>query len=147
MGFGIYFRGKWCMDTWPDDWQEAGLTRDLTFLEFFPILGALWLWSVEWANSVMQFWCDNLAVFHVINSLTSKLVWMMWLVRAFVLHALQYNIVFHARHIPGLDNSITKALSHQQNEWFRVLVPGAYKWPKVLPAEIWQIGNGKQMER
>ena len=46
-GFGIYYRGKWCAGTWPDEWHKAGVTRDLTFLDFFPIVGALWLWAEE----------------------------------------------------------------------------------------------------
>ena len=42
-GFRIYFRGRWCAGTWPEEWHQQGITRDLTFLEFFPIVGALWL--------------------------------------------------------------------------------------------------------
>ena len=53
LDFGIYFRGRWCAGKWPESWQEAGLTRDLNFLELFPIIGALWLWAGEWANSVV----------------------------------------------------------------------------------------------
>lgn len=59
------------MGLWPERWHREGITNDLTFLEFFPILGALWLWAELWANSVLQVWCDNLAVVHIINTLTS----------------------------------------------------------------------------
>ena len=48
LGFSIYFQGRWCSDTWPDMWYQYGTTRDLTFLNFFPIVGALWLWADEW---------------------------------------------------------------------------------------------------
>ena len=43
LGFGIYFRGRWCAGMCPEDWHQNGITRDLTFLEFFPIVGVLWL--------------------------------------------------------------------------------------------------------
>ena len=33
LGFGIYFRGRWCTGK---EWHHAGVTRELTFLEFFP---------------------------------------------------------------------------------------------------------------
>ena len=139
-GFGIYHRGKWCAGSWPEAWQEDGITRDLTFLEFFPIVGALWLWAEEWADSVVCFWCDNEAVVCIINSLTSQSERVMKLVRAFTLRALRYNILVHARHIPGLDNSIADALSRRQMERFRQLAPEAREFPEVLPQEVWHIG-------
>ena len=69
--FGIYFRGRWCSGSWRDMWQQDSITRDLTFLEFFSIVGALWIWAGEWLNSVVRFWCDNQVVVHIINNLTS----------------------------------------------------------------------------
>ena len=47
LGFGIYFRGRWCTEWWPKEWHQLGITRDLTFLDFFLIVGALWLWVHE----------------------------------------------------------------------------------------------------
>ena len=35
LGFGIYFIGRWCAGTWPNEWHRNGITRDLTFLDFF----------------------------------------------------------------------------------------------------------------
>lgn len=71
-------------------------------LEFFPIVGALWLWSTLWANSVAWVRCDNLVVVHIINNLTARLERIMRLVQAFTLRALRFNIVVKAEHIPGL---------------------------------------------
>ena len=129
LGLGIYFRGQWCAGIWPKERQTSSLTRDLTFLEFFPILGALWLWSNECANSVFRFWCDNLTVVHIINTLSSRSKKVMRLVRTFVLRILQFNIIVHTQHIP----SIADTLSHQQT-----LALGACRWP-----EVWLPGRGK----
>ena len=41
IGFGIYFAGKWSYATWPETWQESGLTGDITVLELLPILVSL----------------------------------------------------------------------------------------------------------
>ena len=104
-----------------------------------PHCGALWMWAEEWADSVVRFWCDNKAVVCIINSLTSQSEWIMGLVRAFTLTSLQYNNLVHARHIPGLDNSIVDTLSHQQMDRFRQLAPEARELPKILLPEVWQI--------
>ena len=100
LGFGIYFRGRWYTGGWLDDWHPAGITRDLTFLEFFPVVCALWLWAEEWINSVVRFWCDNQVAVYMINNLTSHSEWAMALVRAFTLRALQFSILVQAQHVP-----------------------------------------------
>ena len=64
IGYGMYYRGKWCTGKWPDEWHTFKATRDLIFLELFPIAGALWPWANDWANSVATFWCDNQTVVH-----------------------------------------------------------------------------------
>ena len=51
------------------------------------------------------------------------------------------HIVFHAKHIPGVDNTLADALSHQQMHWFRALVPGAQSHLDILPDEIWNLGG------
>ena len=66
---------------------------DIPWFPPSPILVTIWLWAGEWANFVIRFWCDNLAVVHIINNLTSKSDCIMKLVMAFVLHTLQFNIV------------------------------------------------------
>ena len=64
----------------------------------------------------------------------------MVLVRTFTLRALNLNVLIQAKHIPGLDNSLVNALSHQEIIWFRELDPAASECPGKLPAEVWQIG-------
>jgi hypothetical protein len=34
--FGIYFQGKWAQGSWPLDWANNDILRDITFLELFP---------------------------------------------------------------------------------------------------------------
>ena len=118
-GFGIYYRGRWCAGTSPDEWHQAGIMRDFTFLEFFPIVRALWLWVEEWADSVVRFWCNNQVVVHIINSLMSHSERVMALVRSFTLRALKFNILIQSRHVPGIDNSLADASSHQQIQQFK----------------------------
>ena len=68
---------------------------------------------------------DNHAVIHIVNSLTFRFQRVMDLARALTLHCLQFSIVFHSRHVPGVDNTLADDLSSQQINLFRVLTPGA----------------------
>lgn len=124
-GFGVYFRGRWCTGQRPDSWHSAGITSDLTFLKLFPIVGALWLWGHLWANLVVTFWCDNLAVVHILNSLSSRPERVMHLVHAFTLRCLRLNVLFKARHVPELENELVDNVSRNQMERFRSLAPQA----------------------
>lgn len=112
VGFGVYFWGHWCAEEWPREWLESEIVRDLTFLEFFPLLVALHIWGGDLANRTVHFWSDNLAVVQVVNTLTSKSPRVMGLVREFTLLCLCFNILFLARHVPGVSNDVADALSH-----------------------------------
>ncbi|XP_054843036.1 uncharacterized protein LOC129334764 isoform X1 [Eublepharis macularius] len=142
-GFGVYFRRHWCAEQWPPDWLASDLVRDLTFLEFFPILVAVHLWGDELANHSVHFWCDNQAVVHVVNSLTSRSPRVMRLVRSFTLQCLRCNILFKARHVPGSNNGVADALSRQQMERFWQLAPAADPQPAVMPVDLWRLGKPK----
>nr|XP_008117750.1 PREDICTED: uncharacterized protein LOC103280454 [Anolis carolinensis] len=141
VGFGVYFNGQWCTERWPVQWSSAGVLSDLTFLEFFPIVVAVWLWASDFANSTVHFWCDNAATVQVINSMTSRSPRTMHLLRAFVLQCLRYNIVFLAHHIAGVNNGIADALSRQQMDRFRELTPQASVTPTVMPYSLWSLGG------
>ena len=134
LGYGIYFKGSWCAGIWSEDWQQRGITWDLMVLE-------------QWANSVMYFWCDSLALVHITNSLTSCSEHVMPWVWAFTLHALKFYIMVWARHILRLDNSLLDALLHPQIEGFRELAPEANEYPETLPSEIWHIGGMRLNKR
>ncbi|XP_053140582.1 uncharacterized protein LOC128340004 [Hemicordylus capensis] len=130
LGFGLYLRGRWCAERWPGSWSERGITRDLTFLELFPIVVAVHIWAESFKDSVVRFWCDNLAVVQIINSQTSKSQRVMGLVRALVLTCLRHNTLFTAQHVPGVQNEVADALSRFQMQRFRKLAPGAAKEPE-----------------
>lgn len=143
VGFGVYFQGRWCAQRWPSSWFESGLTRDLTFLEFFPLVVAVNLWPADLQNQVVKFWCDNQAVVQVVNKLTSRSHMVMRLVRAFVLQCLRFNILFVAEHIPGVQNNIADALSRFQEQRFRELAPRAHRDPEAMPEDLWSLGERK----
>jgi len=138
-GFGAYFHGQWTNDTWPKSWIEQGRTRDITLLEYFPILVSLYIWGDHLRNKKVLFRCDNNAVVQVINSQTTKSTELMVLVRALTLKCLQLNLVLKAEHIPGVQNGIADSLSRLQMARFRQLAPDAELHPVPVPTHLWNI--------
>ncbi|XP_053161001.1 uncharacterized protein LOC128349104 [Hemicordylus capensis] len=131
LGFGVYFRGRWCAERWPAAWVASVVTKDLTFLEFFPIVVAIHLWADLFRDKTVHFWCDNQATVQVIDRQTSRSPRVMILVRAFVLACLHNNIQFLACHVPGVQNSLADALSRFQVQRFRQLAPEAEHQPEA----------------
>ena len=126
---------------WPAKWEGEGLLRDLTFLELFPIVVAVYIWHDHFTNKRVLFWCDNLSVVRIINRQTSRSERVMRLVRKLVLTCLKFNITFSAKHIASVDNDMADALSRFQEERFRSLAPEANHRPETFPAELWSLGS------
>jgi hypothetical protein len=139
MGFGIYFKGHWCHAKWPISWHTLKLTLDITLLELFPILVALFIWGSDLKNRKIRFNCDNEAVVHIINKLTSKSDRVMSLVRVLTLRCLQLNILVKASHVPGRENKICDSLSRFQLTRFRELAPDSDPNPCPVPDFLWNI--------
>ena len=119
IGFGGYLYNKWFAGVWPAAWLE----HHITIKELFPIVLAVDLFRDKFANGNVLFFSDNMAVVHIINAQTSKHQLIMCLVRRFVVLCLKYNIMFRAKHIPGLDNTLADKLSRQQVKEFLQLTP------------------------
>ena len=87
----------------------------------------------QMANRCIVFVTDNAALVSIINQQTSKHKLVMILIRDLVLTALNYNIIFRARHIPGLNNTRADCLSRFQIARFKELSPQADELPTIVP--------------
>ena len=139
LGFGIYCRGHWTCAKWPESWHSEGITKDITVLELFPILVALFIWGPCFCNMKIRFNCDNSAVVHVINTMSSKSDRVMSIVRLLTLKCLQHNILVKASHLPGAVNVICDSLSRFQMTKFRQLAPNADREPQQVPDSVWTV--------
>lgn len=88
------------------------------------------------ADKCVTFFSDNAAVVDIINKQTSKDKAIMVLLRDFVLSCLKYNILFQARHIPGLINYRADYLSRSQVTKFKQISPDAEKFPTTVPEKL-----------
>lgn len=138
-GGAAYFNGAWLFFPWPREWVDLGLLRDMTFLEFIPILLAISVWGKKLQNKRIKLYVDNQSLVEVLNSQTSRSKRVMTLMRTFVLYALQNNIIFKSHHLYSHDNSIADAISRQQWDRFRRLAPQADVNPTPIPDHIQQL--------
>lgn len=88
------------------------------------------------ANRCVAFYTDNAAIVDIINQQTSKHQLVMILVRDMVLTSLRHNILFHARHIPGVHNTGADYISRFQVDQFKQISPGADELPTSVPVNL-----------
>ncbi|XP_071118414.1 uncharacterized protein [Haliotis cracherodii] len=138
-GFGAYMQGKWFNGAWPTQWVTDGTTQDLMLLELFPITLAIQLWAKQLANKKVLFYCDNQAVVAIINKQSTKATRVMSLLRRLILQCLRYNIMFKAKYVCSIANTIADALSRFQLKRFREAAPAADQNPTPILCNIWRI--------
>jgi len=87
------------------------------------------------------FMTDNESVVHVINKQTSRDT--LSLIRKMVLICVRNNILFRAKHIPGIKNGLADSLSRLQVSKFKGMSQGMDRVPTLLPRhlrlEVWEI--------
>ena len=96
-GFSVVFGKKWVAGAWHKRFDSS----DITLLELSPLVPATEMFGQYLANHCILFMSDNSGLVDIINKTTSRNQGNMKLVRQLVLACLRYNILFHARHVPG----------------------------------------------
>jgi len=140
LGYGAVFGSHWCYGIWPREW----LGLNIAILEFYPIVLSLFLWGEHIRDKCITFFTDNESLVYVINKSSCKDKVLMIFVRKLVLVCLKHNILFKAKHIPGIKNNLADALSRSQMQRFKQLAP-AYMdpLPTIIPPYLlptnWQL--------
>ena len=109
VGYGATFRSHFIHGSFPSSWASLGIQ----FLELYPIFLMMNIFAPSLANTCFTFYCDNLAIVHILNKLTTPVKHLMVLVRDMVHLMLKHNISFSAKHIPGQINTTCDHLSRQ----------------------------------
>ena len=116
------------------EWPQSLHQHHISVKELFAIILACELWAYKISDKKIILLCDNIASVEVINHLRAKDTVMMRLVRRLVLCGLRNNIVFRARHVPGISNGVADALSRNQFKRAKRLQPELNELPSVVPA-------------
>ena len=132
LGYGAVFGTSWFYGQWPASWS----TQHITLLELYPIVASLHAWAHTLRNKRILFFTDNLALVHIINQTSSRDPKIMVLLRRLVIIAMQFNIHFRSKWLPGCTNVLPDLLSRLQVQHFRDLAPWAEPHPTVLSPDI-----------
>ena len=128
-GYSCIFRNMWFVGKWPLEWKSY----NVTLLEFYPIVVALFIFAKDLQNRRIIFHTDNQSLVHVINKQTSKEPLLMCLMRKFVLQSLTCNTLVKAKHVPGYDNTIADLLSRFQVQQAFLKAPWLCPDPVQVP--------------
>ena len=117
VGYGLVFGSKWLYGPFHKEW--AVKDKNIVFLECYPIILLFELFGPQLRNKKIMLHTDNNALVSIINTQTSKHANTMCLIRKMVLLALEYNILFKAKHVVGKLNTLADPLSRLQLQVFR----------------------------
>jgi len=132
LGYGAVCGTAWFYGSWP----TSLCSRNITILEFYPIVVALHVWGQPWANHSILLHTDNESLVHIINRQTSKNPLIMPLVRRFVLICLRRNILYRATHVPGKQNIMADTLSRLQINRFQADFQHMDPHPTTIPPHL-----------
>ena len=80
--------------------------------ELVPIVMQVAIWGSLWMGSHVRFHCDNEAVVKVLQKRNAHNPTLIQLLRCLFFYAARFQFHFSASHIPGVDNVIADAISH-----------------------------------
>ena len=113
----------------------------IEFLELFALCAGILAWQNEDVlhNKRVKVHCDNQAVVHMVNDLTSGYPNCMQLLCLLVLNNMKCNRKVLAVYINTKKNRISDALSRNQMNHFWHLAPQMSATPTAIPEEIWPV--------
>ena len=117
LDYGAIFGNESCFGACCENWKHF----NITILQFYPIVLSvlLWDWGDRMSSQRVTFSTGNAALVDIINKATSRDSTVMIFVRQLVLACLNFNILFRARHVPGVKNVFADSLSRLQVTKFK----------------------------
>ena len=134
-GCGAKWGSKWLQWRWEGSSQDWAIAPK----ELLPILFAIAIWGSQWAGSLVECHCDNMAVVAVINSGRCKDPTLMHLLRCLFFMAAHFSITVKAFHIPGVENIAADAISRNDLSRFMQATPEATPDPYPIPEKLVQM--------
>ena len=140
LGFGCLLNKRWIKGDWNAEFMKEH-EPSIEYLELFALFAGMITWAKELSNYRIIVFCDNMAVVHMINNLTSSCRNCMLLLRLLVLNSLIFNRRVTVKYVKSADNFLADALSRGQMSHFRRLAPDMAKTPDVIDECIWPLSK------
>ena len=135
IGFGIFNRGQWISEQWPDAFRQ----RSIQWKELYPIFLSCLLWAPNFRGKRLIFHCDNMSIVNVWHANSSKCPHIMSLLRKLFFISAKNEFTVNVKHIAGIDNSIADSLSRLQLRKFFRIAPTACQHPTSVPPNAWEV--------
>ena len=141
-GFGATLGTRWILGAWPRDFVKNE-KPSIEYLELFALVAGVLTWQSDrcLCNARISVHCDNIAVVHMVNNLTSSCGNYMFLIRLLTLNSLKFNHRITALYISSKNNFLSDALSRNQISKFRTLGPQINKESDQIDPTIWPISK------
>ena len=114
---------------------------NIEYLELFALAAGVLTWQEQLRDMQITVFCDNMAVVHMINNITSSSQNCMYLLHILVLNGLKFSRRLRAKYINTKYNFVSDALSRGQMTRFRRLGPHMNQYPDVINNEIWPVSR------
>ena len=139
LGFGAVFNEKWLFSQWEENFIKVK-QPSIEYLELVGVVAAVLMWGSSLKNMHVIVLCDNTAVVAMVNSMTSSCKNCMYLLRLLTLNNLVHNRRVFTKHVAGIHNNLSDALSRLQFEHFWRLAPkGMSSEPSRVTPLIWPV--------
>ena len=142
LGFGCIYNKRWIFGQW-----EPGFIRNnkpsIEYLELYALVAGLLTWQDQdnLNNTRVVIFCDNQAVMHMVNNITSSCPNCMHLIRIMVLNGMIHNRRVFVKFVPTKKNGLADALSHLDLDRFRRLDSNMNLYPDKICSSLWPVSK------
>ena len=132
IGYGGYMKGHWFAGSWALSQQ----LQSIAYKERIPIVLAAHTWGHFWVKKHVLFHSDNDTAVHILNTRTSRVPCLMWLLCSLLFSTVRHSFSFSSQHVPGVNNQLADALSRFSWQEFWHLAVDAQPLSTLVPPEL-----------
>ena len=141
LGFGAVFNNQWLHAQWENNFIKEK-QPSIGYLELVGVISAVLTWGYQLKDRRVLVYCDNISAVAMINSMTSSCKNCMYLLRLLALNNMVNNRRVFARHVRGIHNNLSDALSRLQFDHFwRLAGPRMAPHPTTISPLVWPISR------
>ena len=140
-GFGCVFGSDYLWGQW-DLHFIKNCDPSIEYLELFALTAGILTWGYRLTRCRVIIFCDNQAVIHMVNNISSSCKNCMVLIRKLVLNGLFYDRRLFVKFVKTKENGQADALSQLQfNHFFKLSLASRFVTESAVPIELWPMSK------
>ena len=141
LGYRCVFNSHWLFGQWEEQFINK-CEPSIEYLELFALCTGVLTWAEDLTNCRVVIHCDNQAVVHMVNKLSSTCANCMYLLRILVLNCMKYNRKIFMQYVDTKSNFLADALSRLKISQFKRLAPaGMDEFPSKIHDCLWPVSK------